>query len=62
LLNPYIRAVATALVLFLFGSYATYWVVWLAVTHGMRDALRSEALSRAELDELADTSMRANDA
>lgn len=39
----------TAIVLFLLGLYALYLVIRLAVTHGMRDALLKDAITRAEL-------------
>lgn len=46
--------------MFLVGAYVTYWLVRLAVTHGMADALRKDRLERAELNELQQTSAPRN--
>ncbi|HET6908825.1 MAG TPA: hypothetical protein VFH54_05745 [Mycobacteriales bacterium] len=49
--------VITAIVLFLLGAWLTYWVVRLAVTHGMRDALRVDLVRKAELEDAAETAI-----
>jgi len=54
--------VGTLLVLALVGLYATYWVVRSAVAHGMRDALRSDDISRADLDSSPRANIQPNDA
>lgn len=41
--------------MFLVGVYVTYWLVRLAVTHGMRDALRNDLLDRAERENVQQT-------
>lgn len=38
-------------VLLLVGVFLAYWVVRLAVTHALRDALREDVLTRAELED-----------